>query len=271
MHILSRNLERDDVLILAAAIAYAAVFSVFPLLIVVIAGLSLVVDLPQAQQAATTALRPYLPPEALSLVRDTLDAVVRTRGTATTVATVGLLWSATTATGSLRHALNRVLRAPGVRAFWRRKLVELLLVLLGGTFLGLSVIAPAILAALRNLPPLAPALEVVGRVRGIALLGTLAPWLFSAAAFFVIYRFLPNVRLSWRSLLAGVTVAMLLFEGIRRAFFWYLQTLATYPLVYGPLAGLIVFMVWVYLVAVLLLLAAETMVLVEYPFVTRRG
>lgn len=271
MHILSRNLERDDVLILAAAIAYAAVFSVFPLLIVVIAGLSLVVDLPQAQQAATAALRPYLPPQALSLVRDTLDAVVRTRGTATTVATVGLLWSATTATGSLRHALNRVLRAPGVRAFWRRKLVELLLVLLGGTFLGLSVIAPAILAALRNLPPLAPALEAVGRARGLALLGTLGPWLFSAAAFFVIYRFLPNVRLSWRSLLVGVTVAMLLFEGTRRAFFWYLQTLATYPLVYGPLAGLIVFMVWVYLIAVLLLLAAETMVLVEYPFVTRRG
>jgi membrane protein len=225
------------------------------------------VDQPQAQQAALEALRPYLPAEALGLVGATLDGIVRTRGTATTVATIGLLWSATAATGSLRHALNRVLRAPRPRAFWHRKLVELMLVIFGGLFLGLSVIASATLGAVQNIPGLSAAAEMMQRIRGIRLIGTLGPWIFSALAFLVVYRFLPNVRLSWRSLRLGVLVAMLLFEGMTRAFFWYLRTLGAYPLVYGPLAGLFVFMGWVYLVAVLVLLAAETMVLVEYPFV----
>jgi len=59
----------------------------------------------------------------------------------------------------------------------------------------------------------------------------------------------------------GTALSVVLFEAVKRVFFWYLQTLGSYPLVYGPLAGLIVFMVWVYVVAALLLLCAEVMAL----------
>jgi membrane protein len=56
---------------------------------------------------------------------------------------------------------------------------------------------------------------------------------------------------------------MVLFEGLKRAFFWYLRTVASYPLVYGPLAGFIVFMVWVYLVAVIVLFGAEVLAVIR--------
>ncbi len=260
---LSRNLAADDIFVLAAAVAYAAVFSVFPLLIIVIALLSLVVDRAQAQYAAIAALGPYLPSDALTLVRDTLDAIVQTRGTVGAVAAVGLLWSATTVAGSLRRALNRVLRAERARGFLRTKMVDLVIVLLGGGFIGLSVVIPIVASAMESVPKVAEVVEMLRATRGVAVVTALSPGLFSGAAFFIIYRVLPNVRLAWSSLLAGTTLAVLLFEGTRRAFFWYLSTLATYPIIYGPLAGLIVFMAWVYLVAVLVLLSAEIMWLME--------
>ncbi len=260
---LSQNLADDDIFVLAAAVAYAAVFSVFPLLVVVITLLSLVVDRPQAQQAAIAALGPYLPSDALMLFSDTLDAIVATRGTVGAVASVGLFWSATAVAGSLRHALNRVLRADRPRGFFRRKLVELVIVLLGGGFMSLSVIIPIVAAAMASIPNVAEAAEIVRATRGVAVVTSLSPWLFSAAAFFIVYRVLPNVRLRWSSLLVGTTLAVLLFEATRRAFFWYLGTLSSYPIVYGPLAGLVVFMAWVYLVAMLVLLSAEIMWLME--------
>lgn len=257
------RLARDDLFILAAAISYAAILSVFPLLIGVIALLALIVDQPQAQQAAVTALQPYLPPEALAPVRDAISAVVRTRSTAGTLASLGLLWSATTVASSLRHALNRVLGAERSRGFWRRKLVELTMVVLAGTFISLSVLVPLAQAAVKALPPLEPLVEMLRWVRGASTIAGSTSWMFSAVAFFIVYRFLPNVRMGWRGLLAGTATAVVLFEATRRAFFWYVRTLPTYPLIYGPLAGLIVFMVWVYLVVVLVLLGAEVMRLIE--------
>lgn len=255
----------DDVLIFSGSIAYAAMLSVFPLLLAVIAVLGRFVEQPQAQATAVEALRPYLPGDALALVADTLTAVARTRGTVGLVASVGLLWAATAAAGALRHALNRVYRVVEPRAFWRRKLVELGLVAMGGLFLSLSVLTSAAAQSARALAPLGAVMDRLLRTPAAAAAGALAPWVFSAASFFVVYRFLPNARLSGRTLALGTALAVVLFEAVKRAFFWYLRTLASYPLVYGPLAGLIVFMVWVYLVAVMTLACAEVMILREHP------
>jgi membrane protein len=260
-----RRIAEDDVLIHSGAIAYTAMLSVFPLLLAVIAVLGRFIEQPQAQATAVEALRPYLPSDALTLVRDTLAAVARTRGTAGVVAIFGLLWAATAAAGTLRHALNRVYRVTEPRAFWRRKLVELGLVSMGGVFLSLSFLTSAVAQTAEAVAPLRP---VVDRFLGsplAALAGALIPWAFSALSFFVVYRFLPNGRLSLPTLAVGTALAVLLFEAVKVAFFWYLRTLATYPLVYGPLAGLIVFMVWMYVVAATVLVCAEVMILRERP------
>lgn len=263
IRIFSQNIADDDLFVHAAAIAYAAVFSVFPLLVIVIALLSLFVDQAQAQDSAMAILQPYLPPQALASVAETLKAIVRTRGTVSVVAAVGLLWSATTVAGSLRHALNRVFRATRSRGFFRQKFAELTIVLLGGGFMTLTVVIPIVGAAISTIPEIADVEAQVRATSGAAVVIALGPWLLSAFAFFLVYSLLPMVRLAWSSLLVGTTLAVLLFEATRRAFFWYLSTLAAYPIIYGPLAGLIVFMAWIYLVAVAVLLSAEIMRLME--------
>jgi membrane protein len=71
------------------------------------------------------------------------------------------------------------------------------------------------------------------------------------------YRLLPARRLPWRALLAGAAVAAALFEAARVLSFRALESFARYQLVYGSLAGVIVFLVWVYVAAVVFLLGAE--------------
>jgi len=255
-----QRMGRDDALIFAASTAYAAVLSVFPLLIAVIALLSLFVEQAAAQDAVLRALRPYLPDQSLSLVRETLQGVVQTRETAGLVGVLGLFWGATAVAGSLREAINRVLHA-SPRTYWRRKLIDLGMVIVGGIFFSLSLLGSALLAVL-GVRPLGVAFERA--TGGLApVLAVVGPVLFSAAAVFVAYRFLPNVHLRARSLMWGTLVGVTLFEVSKTAFFIYLRTLAAYPVVYGPLAGLVVFMVWVYLVAVAVLLGAEVMAVME--------
>jgi membrane protein len=266
-----QRIAEDDVLIHSGAIAYTAMLSVFPLLLAVIAVLGRFVEQPQAQATAVDALRPYLPVDALALMRDTLATVARTRGTVGVVAILGLLWAATAATGALRHALNRVYRVAEPRAYWRRKLVELGLVSMGGVFLSISFLTSAIVQTSEALAPLGSVVDRFLHSPLPALAGALAPWVFSALSFFVVYRFLPNARLSLPTLVLGTAMAVLLFEAVKVAFFWYLGTLASYPLVYGPLAGLVVFMVWMYVVAAITLVCAEVMILRERAQAGRAG
>jgi len=255
-----RGLLRDDVFMLAASIAYAAVMSLFPLFVGLIVLLSRFVERSHAQQAVVSALTPYVPPAALTTMQHALTAMASVRGTAGVVATVGLVWGAIALAGAIEHSLNHVLQVRRTRPFWHRKLVELAMVVLAGGFMSISLLVNAIVAALGILAPLLAAEDFFRSLHVLVTATTVGSWIFSGLTFLIIYRFLPNVRLPMRTLLIGSLAGLLLFEGIKPAFFWYLRTLASYPMVYGPLVGVVVFMVWVYLAALVLLIGAEVMI-----------
>jgi YihY family inner membrane protein len=142
---------------------------------------------------------------------------------------------------------------------------------MGGVFLSLSFLTSAVVQTSEALAPLGSIVDRILQSPLAALAGALAPWVFSAVSFFVVYRFLPNARLSLPTLAGGTALAVVLFEVVKVAFFWYLRTLASYPVIYGPLAGLIVFMVWMYVVAAMVLVSAEVMILRERPRKERAG
>lgn len=248
----------DDVFTLAASIAYGAILSVFPLLVVLIAFLELFIARGHAQQTVMYVLAPYLPQSALTMIRRSLVAVRPTVGTGGAAALVGLLWSATTVASAVRHSLNRVLRVRRQRAFWHRKLAELSMVLIVGVFFSLSLLASAVATA-PVLRPLTRAIHYVLNTPAAAAAEWVGSALFAWLAFLIVYRFLPSTRVAHRRLLRGSFCAVVLFEVIKSGFFWYLRTVAGYPAVYGPLVGVVVFMIWIYLVALVVLIGAEVM------------
>jgi len=254
------GLQSDEVFVLAASIAYAGVMSLFPLFVGVIVLLSRFVERGHAPQAVVLVLAPYVPPAALAMMEQAFTTIAPVRGTVGTLAAVGLVWGAIALASAIEHSLNRVLHARQVRPFWRRKLVELALVLLAGGFMSVFLFFNAAAAALGILAPLLAAADFFRSLHVLVTVASVGSWIFSGLTFFIIYRFLPSVRLPSRTLVIGSLTGLLLFEGIKPAFFWYLRTLATYPVVYGPLVGVVVFMIWVYLAALVLLVGAEVMI-----------
>jgi len=261
--VLAERLGGDDILTLASSIAYAALLSLFPLLIGLVVLLSRVASEAEAQRVVFTALDPYLPNAALELVRQTLGDVFATREAAGILALVALFWSGTAVAGALRHGLNQVLHVTVPRAFWRRKLLDLALIALGGTALSLSLITSTLLTALSRVRAIGRLAELIFRYPSAPALAVAGPVVFMGVALVIVYRFLPNRRLRWKSVMAAALTGLVLVEATTRAFLWYLNTLADYPLVYGPLAGLVVFLIWVYLIALDVLLGGEVAAFVE--------
>jgi len=261
--VLAERLGGDDILTLASSIAYAALLSLFPLLIGLVVLLSRVASEAEAQRVVFTALDPYLPNAALELVRQTLGDVFATREAAGILALVALFWSGTAVAGALRHGLNQVLHVTVPRAFWRRKLIDLALIALGGIVLSLSLITSTLLTALSRVRAIGRLAELIFRYPSAPALAVAGPVVFMGVALVIVYRFLPNRRLRWKSVMAAALTGLVLVEATTRAFLWYLNTLADYPLVYGPLAGLVVFLIWVYLIALDVLLGGEVAAFVE--------
>lgn len=256
---------QDGAFELAAAIAYSALFSIFPLLLAIVAAAGLVVSEIDVRRAIAETLSHYLPPATAEFVDHNIGETIRLRGTFGALAIVGLVWSATAVAATLRNALNRLLRAPRRRSFLLGKLLDLGLVLMAGAFILLSLFTSAVLRLLAAFPGLALAIATFGGSPLARLASALVPLGLSSLTFLVIYRYLPNVKLPWPRTVVGAVTAGVLFEGIKYAFFWYLQTFARYQLVYGSLTGIIVFLVWMYLSAAILLFGAELAVQIGRP------
>ena len=88
-----------------------------------------------------------------------------------------------------------------------------------------------------------------------AILGPL-PFLFTAAGFSVLYAIAPALTVPWRNALISGVLATAAFEGVKTGFAWYLVNIAGYELMYGALAAIPVFLMWIFLFWMIVLAGA---------------
>jgi membrane protein len=92
------------------------------------------------------------------------------------------------------------------------------------------------------------------------------PLLFSTVALAMLYAIVPAAHVPFRHAMAGAAAAALAFEAAKHGFAFYLTKVPTYQLVYGALAALPVFLIWIYLCWLIVLAgAAITATLTEPP------
>ena len=249
-----RDFLRDDCTSMAAGIAYYALFSIFPLLLGLIALLGLLLEPTQVQKRLLEMTSQVFPASA-DLVSQNIDAVVAARGAIGLFSILGLFWSASAIFAAIRKSLNRAWNVERDRPFLKQKLIEFSMAAGVGVLFLLSVTITAVFGvAWQLLPPQVSMLKESGLWR---LAAGLLPLVFSFMLFAMVYRFVPNVTLTWGDVWPGAALAAVLFETAKNLFIWYLASFANYALVYGSLATVIVFLLWTYISALILLAGAE--------------
>ncbi|MFN0095378.1 MAG: YihY/virulence factor BrkB family protein [Dehalococcoidia bacterium] len=239
----------------AAAIAYYAIFSLIPLALIILSVAGLVVD----PNRVVNFVFDQFPLEETDSVRDNVTEIVnRAQGSSAVglgFGVIALVWTSSGIFGAVRRGLNAANHARP-RAFWRGKLLDVMVIPVAGILISLSV----------SLSGLAQV--VVQRTGGVGPLDATEAWRamslgFSAVISFVmfgsLYRFVPSQRPRWQEALASAAFATVAFE-TTKVLYTIIASLTPYTrdtAVYAGIGTALAFLFWMYLNASILLLGAE--------------
>lgn len=245
---------------MGAALAYYTVFSVAPLLLIVISVAGLVFGQDAARGEIFAQLSGLMGAQGALAVQGMLEAVNKpTEGIVATVVGIALvIVGATTVFGELQDAMDRIWRAPardtssGIWSLVRVRLLSFSMVMGIGFLLMVSLVASAALAAIGKWwSPM---------FGGWATLAQFVNFVFSFAMvtviFAMIYKLMPRVRVQWRDVWVGASVTALLFTVGKHLIGLYIGK-SSVASGYGAAGSLVVLLVWVYYSAQIFLLGAE--------------
>jgi membrane protein len=244
---------------MGAALAYYTLFSIAPLLLIVISIAGLVFGADAARGQIFAELRDLMGEDGAAAVQSLLQSVNRpTHGVlGTIIGGAVLLLGAMSVLGELQDSLDRIWRAPqradaGLWPLVRARLLSFGMVLGIGFLLIVSLVASAAVTAMSKFsaPHLGPLAALVGAL-DFAL-----TFVFVTATFAMIYKVMPRVRIAWPDVWLGAVVTALLFAIGKSLIGLYLGR-SSVASGYGAAGSLIVLIVWMYYSAQICLLGAE--------------
>lgn len=244
---------------LAAALTYYAVLALFPAAIALTSILGLVGQGPSAVEEVLKILKQVGAGGVADTLRPTLTELSTSQGAglAFVLGLAGALWSASGYVGAFGRAMNRIYEKGEGRPVWKLRPVMLLLTAV------LVVLVAVVLAALVLTGPAAQAVgDSIGVGDTAVTVWNIAKWPVLLAIVVLIvamlYYFTPNVKppaFKWISV--GAFVAILVWILASVAFGFYVANFSSYSKTYGALAGVIVFLLWLWLTNVALLFGGE--------------
>ncbi len=245
--------NQDHAKDMAASIAYFSFFSLFPLLVGVVAGASLFLDRVEIQSRLDEMLSDDFPGSA-DFLRTNIEALIDLRGAVGVASIVGLFWSASKMFGALSRGINLAFGLPKGQPFYLSKLRYFGMTIAVSLLLFIAVVVSTALDVVTQFDLTQYGLD--GTVLE-SLGGHVASFVFIFATVCLIYKLVPYERRAWRELLPGALVAALLFELGKALFVLYLGNVHSLEAVYGSLTSVIVLLLWLYFSARVLLFGAE--------------
>jgi membrane protein len=242
----------------AAALTYYAILSIFPALIVLVSILGLAGD--SATQALLDNIQQLGPGPAQDIVSGAIREISGSQGAAGVALILGLaaaLWSASGYVGAFSRASNVIYEVEEGRPFWKLRPLQVALTLTLLLLVAFSAIAVVLSG------PLADEVGKVLGVQGTALtVWDLVKWpaivLVVLTMVAILYYAAPNVRhAGFRWITPGGVLAVFLWIAASIGFAFFVANFGSYNKTYGSLAGVIVFLVWLWISNVAILLGAE--------------
>ena len=251
-----KELGDDDATHMAAGVAYYALFSLFPLLLGLIAIIGLAADSNTIRTEILEWAADNLPGTG-DFISDNVVASTEASGSLGAISIIGLIWSGSAIFGAITRVVNRAWDIQHDRPFIKGKIMQLAMAMSVGILFVLALTSASLAQtaeryAHTDMPVLGQADEVLG-----ILLFRILSFIFNLAIFLSLYKVLPNTRTHWRYIWPGALVAALLFEGGKFLFVLYLDNFATFSVVYGSIGSVIALLLWAYVSAFILIVGAE--------------
>ncbi|MFB7668199.1 YihY/virulence factor BrkB family protein [Kitasatospora sp. NPDC056138] len=242
----------------AAALTYYGVLAIFPTLLVLVSVLGVIGK--SATSAILANLQHLAPGAARDILRDAVDQLQNNGGTSSVLAVVGLaaaLWSASGYVAAFIRSANVVYDMPEGRPTWKLTPLRLGLTLL----LMVLLAASAVIVVFTG-----PLADHVGRALGLGstalTVWAIAKWpvlvLLVMLMIAILYWAAPNVQgRGFRWISPGAVLAVLIWLAFSAGFALYVANFGAYNKTYGTLAGVIIFLVWLWLSNLAILLGLE--------------
>jgi membrane protein len=250
-----QRLWEQDLMMMAAAIAFYWLLAVIPLLLLGTSAIGyLLGSSDRAVDEVMTAARRVIPRGTGPDVEEFLRTLIETRHVTGGLGIGFILWAAMGVFDIIGASLTTLTGGRETRTYLRRKLVALVLMSTAGLLFLIALTGGWVLAAWPNIE------ELLG-VR-VALPGFLTdpnfPRYFTSVLMgillTIIYCVAPARDIRWPAALAGAAVAAFLWHQAKVVFNWYLIHYARYSLFYGILGGFIGLVLWIFYTAIILLL-----------------
>ena len=268
------NWLRDHAQSMGAALAFYTIFSIAPLLLIVISIAGFFFGEEAARGEIFGQLSEMLGTPGALAVQGLIESVGKPAesAVATTFGLVVLFIGATSVFAELQDALDRIWRAPqrqrnrGLWGLLRARLLSFGMILGIGFLLVVSLAFSAGLTALSRWgDPKYEGWSSFARTSEIVLSVVLV-----TAVFAMIYKAMPRVRIDWRDVWVGAAVTSVLFITGKSLIALYIGT-SGITSVFGAAASLIVVMLWVYYSAQIFLFGAEFTWIYSHRFGSRKG
>ncbi|GAA1774496.1 YihY/virulence factor BrkB family protein [Pseudarthrobacter sulfonivorans] len=254
-----REFTKDQCPDLAAALTYYSVLSIFPALLALVSLLGIFGDPQKTTSALLDIVQGFAPGQTLDTIRPVVQDLASSSAAGLTLV-LGLLtalWSASGYVGAFGRAMNRVYEIDEGRPF----------VKLRGTMLGVTIVNLLIVVIIAAMLVLSgPVAESVGSLIGLGgafvTVWNIAKWpvmlVLIIVAIAILYYATPNVKqpkFRWMSM--GSAIALVVFLLASLAFGFYVANFGSYNKTYGAIGGVIVALLWLWILNMSLLFGAE--------------
>jgi membrane protein len=252
--------SEDNLTDWAAALTYYGVLAMFPALIALVSVIGLFADPASTTQKLTEIVNNLSPGTAGDTLAGPIQQITSNRTGAGLGLVIGLaaaLWSASGFVGAFIRASNIIYETPEGRPIWKLRPLQLLVTLIG------VVLTSLVLVSLVATGPVVDAIAApLGLGSTAVTVWNIAKWpvlvIVVLVMITVLYYAAPNVRMrKFQWVTAGSLFALLVWALASAAFAFYVANFGSYNKTYGALAGVVVFLVWLWLTNLALLLGMQ--------------
>jgi membrane protein len=240
----------------AASIAYYALLSLFPFLLLVISMLG-AVTADDADRVSVLSFVFRFFPTQLDFVTGQLDALRAARLQLGVAGSLALIWGSLGVFGAVTSAVNEAWGVEKQRSFWKHRLVSFLMLVAAGGVMMLALL-------LVSLIQMAQATWFGAMLASYTWLTTLQTYAVRNLAtgllvigLGLVFYFIPNAKTRFRDVWVGAVLTGLLWRLAFQGFAWYIRVNAGLKMIHGSVAAVIVFLLWVYVSSIILMYGVE--------------